>query len=120
MFFVDGEASFQLEEIALGAAESLVLFFASVFVFVHVGLHQVGHFTGVHLAAFTVAHLFYSFADDLFVLLLSDFILLVIRFDGCLHFINCFFLDLLLLLLLGAVGLRLVMLRLSGGGGQEA
>lgn len=32
-------------------------FLAGVFVFVHVGLHQVGHFTGVHLATLAVTHL---------------------------------------------------------------
>lgn len=93
------------------------LFFASVFVFVHVGLHQVSDFTGVHLAAFTVTNLFYSFTDDLFVLLFSDFFLLVIRFDGVLHFVYSFLLDLLFLFLFGAVGLSPVVL--SGGGWQH-
>lgn len=37
------------------------------------------------------------FADNLLVLLLCDFLLLVEWFDGCLHFINSFLLNLLLL-----------------------
>ena len=42
-------------------------------------------------------YLLYCFADDLLVLLLSDFLLLVIRFDGVLHFIHSSLLDLLFL-----------------------
>lgn len=32
-------------------------FLAGALVFVHVGLHQVGHFTGVHLTALAVTNL---------------------------------------------------------------
>lgn len=42
-------------------------------------------------------YLLYSFADNLLVLLLGDFLLLVKRFDGCLHFIYSFLLNLLFL-----------------------
>ena len=32
-------------------------FLAGVLVFVYIGLHQVGHLTGVHFTTFAVAHL---------------------------------------------------------------
>lgn len=42
-------------------------------------------------------YLLYCFADNLFVLVLCDFLPLVKGFDGCLHFIYSSFLDLLFL-----------------------
>jgi len=60
------EAKFQPEEIALCSwvregvatpASGGVSFLAGVLVFVHVGLHQVGHLTGVHLTTLAVTHL---------------------------------------------------------------
>lgn len=42
-------------------------------------------------------YLLYCFADNLLVLVLCDFLLLVKWFDGCLHFIYSFLLDLLFL-----------------------
>lgn len=62
------EAKFQLEEIALeqlnGSVRASprqeqggVSFLAGVLVFVHIGLHQVGHLTGVHLTTLAVTHL---------------------------------------------------------------
>lgn len=45
----------------------------------------------------TNIYLLYRFTDNLLVLLLCDFLPLVKRFDGCLHFIYSFLLDLLLL-----------------------
>lgn len=62
------EAKFQLEEIALEQLNGSVRaaprqeqgglsFLAGVLVFVHIGLHQVGHLTGVHLATLAVTHL---------------------------------------------------------------
>lgn len=122
------EAKFQLEEIALEQLNGSVRapprqeqgglsFLAGVLVFVHVGLHQVGHLTGVHLTTLAVTHLFYRFADNLLVLLFRDFLPLVKGFDGCLHFIYSFLLDLLFLLFFGAVSLSLVMMAgLSCGG----
>lgn len=62
------EAKFQLEEIALEQLNGSVRasphqqqggisFLAGVLVFVHVGLYQVGHLTGVHLTTLAVTHL---------------------------------------------------------------
>lgn len=52
-----------------------------------------------------IVYLLYCFADNLFVLLLCDFLPLVKGFYGCLHFIYSFLLDLLFLQKTEGIGL---------------